>query len=465
MIGYIYDEKNTLSSKSFKVASSIILSEKSFYCNLKISFFLNFKSIIFCYTNKVHKFRYLYINLEVITLKKILFLFIVFVVFLLKPSFGYASTTTIELTQDTTARFTLTTGEVIKYADLSKNERFVATKFEDKWQLRIGNATVTIPQHTAQIARKAVTQHKRTHKVELITLDSAPVYTSQSTQKKPLATIAKNMRISSNGRIGNYYEVIVGARKGYIHYKAVEHDNGVPILIYHHFVSNQSKSVFKNNASVLDIRLFKEQLNYLDSKKFITISLKDFDLWTQKKQALPSKAVALTFDDANLSVPHMIYPLLQEKNMYATTFVITDRVKDEAVPFNMEKVQFSSLPELRQIKDRIYLEYHTHGLHTFNSLTGKGSLQYASNTVLNYDFGHSKDVFRKIDRTLQPSYFAYPYGKYERRQESVFIQNNVSLAFLNKGGKSPLTSPRLYVPRIPVQNGTTLTQFKKMIHN
>ncbi|MER2108758.1 MAG: polysaccharide deacetylase family protein [Solibacillus sp.] len=398
-------------------------------------------------------------------LKKILFVFIVCLAFLLKPSFGYANSTTIELTQDTTARFTLTTGEVIKYADLAKNERFVATKLDNKWQLRIGNATVTIPQNTAQIARKAVTAQKRTHKVELITTNVAPVYTSQSKKNKPFATIAKNMRISSNGRIGNYYQVIIGARKGYIHYESVEHDNGVPILIYHHFVENQKKSVFKDSASVLDIRLFKEQMNYLDDKKFITISLKDFDLWTQKKQALPGKAVALTFDDANLSVPYMTYPILKAKNMYATTFVITDRVKDEATPFDMEKVQFSSLPELREIKDRIYLEYHTHGLHTFNSLTGKGSLQYASNTVLNYDFGHANDVFKKIDRSLKPSYFAYPYGKFERRQESVFIKNGVSLAFLNKGGKAAITSPRLYVPRTPVQNGTTLTQFKKMVHN
>lgn len=397
-------------------------------------------------------------------LKKILFVFILCICFF-KPVTSHAQTTTIELTQNTTARFTLTTGEVIKYADLAKNERFIATKLKDRWQLRIGNATVTIPQQSAQLAQQAVKQQQRTHKVELITLTSAPVYASKSNKAKPFATISKNMRISSNGRVGNYYEVIVGARKGYIHYKAVEHDNGVPILIYHHFVENQAKSSLKDNASVLDIRLFKEQMNYLDDKNFLTISLKDFDLWLQKKQALPAKAVALTFDDANLSVPHLIYPILQAKNMDATTFVITDRVTDVAQSFNMEKIQFSGLHELRQIKDRIDLEYHTHGLHTFNSVTDKGALQYASNAALGYDFDHANAVFNKIDPSLKPSYFAYPYGKFERHHERVYIEKGVSLAFLNKGGKAKITSPRLYVPRTPVQNGTTLAQFKKMVHN
>lgn len=398
-------------------------------------------------------------------MKKIILLGIVFLASFLMPSFSYANTTSIELVKDTTARFTLTTGEVIKYVDLKSNERYIATKVNDQWQITIGNAQVTIPINAAQIAKKSVTIHKRAHKVELITTSAAPIYAAKSTSKKPFATMAKNMRISSNGRTGNYYEVIVGGRKGYIHHKSVMNDSGVPILIYHHFVSNQSKSVFKDNRSVLDINLFKEQLNYLDEKDFVTISLKDFDLWTQKKQTLPGKAVALTFDDANLSVPHLVYPLLEEKNMYGTTFVITGRVADEPAPFDMEKIQFSSLPELRQIKDRIFPEYHTHGLHSFNYVTGKAALQSTSSAALGYDFEHSKELFNKIDPTLKMSYFAYPYGIYMKEHEKTLIQKGISLAFLNKGGKAELTSPRLYVPRIPIQKGMTLTQFKKLVNN
>lgn len=398
-------------------------------------------------------------------MKRIWFFLSFFCLLLISPTISQANTTTIEVTQNATARFTLSTGEDIKYAELTKGQRFLATQSNEFWQLHIGNAKVSIPRHSAKVATKAVTQHKRTHKIELITTSSVPVYASPSMKNKSVAIIAKNMRISSSGRIGNYYEILIGARKGYIHHSYVEHDNGVPILIYHHLVVNHTKSVFKNSLSVLDIRLFREQMDYLTKQQYKTISLKDFDLWMQKKQALPGKAVAITFDDANLSVPHLAYPILKERNMSATTFVITDRVKEDTPTFDMEKIQFSGFDELRLMQDIIELEYHTHGLHTFNSLTARSSLQYASNNALHYDFQHANDVFKQIDPTVKPRYFAYPYGKFERVQESVYIKNGVSLAFLNKGGKAELTSPRLYVPRIPVQGGVSLTQFKKLVGN
>ena len=405
--------------------------------------------------------------MEVIFLKKILFTLLLFAVFFTFPTNGQANsnTTTIELTQNATARFTLSTGEVIKYADLMKGQRFLASQVNDQWQIQIGNASTYIPLRFGVQARVPVTQHKRAHKLELISTSSAAVYSSKSNKTKPFATLAKDMRISSNGRTGNYYEVIIGARKGYIHHNFVENDNGVPILIYHHFVKNQANSVFKNNTSVSDIDVFREQMNYLSTQKFTTISLKDFDLWTQKKQALPGKAVALTFDDANLSLPIMIYPILKEKNMYATSFVITGRTKEQAPEFNMETVQFSGINELRQMMDRFDLEYHTHALHSFDTVTNKSALQYTSNNALHYDFVHANEVFKQIDPNIKPRYFSYPFGIYDKRQERVYIQHGVSLAFLNKGGKAPLTSPRLYVPRVPIQNKTTVAEFKKLVNN
>ena len=78
---------------------------------------------------------------------------------------------------------------------------------------------------------------------------------------------------------------------------------------------------------------------------------------------------------------------------------------------------------------------------------------------------HAHEVFYKIDPDLAPRYFAYPYGKYVKAQESILIQNRISLAFLNKGGKVKATSPRLYVPRTPVQNTMTLKQFTQAINN
>ena len=273
------------------------------------------------------------------------------------------------------------------------------------------------------------------------------------------------MRISSNGIKGNFFEVVIGGRKGYIHRDDVEIDTGIPILIYHHFVKNQAHSVYKNNSSVYDIDLFAQQMDYLEKKGFTTISLKDLDLWMKRQQALPAKAVVLTFDDANLSIEKLVYPILKQKKMTATTFVIGDRVNEEEHEFDMNKIQFTSFGGLQKINDIFELEYHTYGLHVFNSVSGKSGLQYASPNAMKYDFINSKEVLTQLNPTAQPSYFAYPYGKYMKEHEPVLIQQGVSLALLNKGGKAKITSPRLYVPRIPVQNTMTLKQFVQTVNN
>lgn len=377
----------------------------------------------------------------------------------------YAAAINIELTSNVTARFTLQNGEEIKYITLSKGQYFRATEVEGNWQIKVGNGIITIAERFAVKTSKKFSLSPQTNKVELHTKTFSPVYAQHAKKGKPLATMAKNVRISSNGMKGNYFEVVIGGRKGYIHRDDVEIDTGVPILIYHHFVKNQAQSVYKNSSSVYDIDLFTQQMDYLKSKGFTTISLKDLDLWMKRQQALPAKAVVLTFDDANLSVEKLVYPILKQRKMIATTFVIGDRVKEEENEFDMNKIQFTSFDGLQKINDIFDLEYHTYGLHVFNSVTLKSGLQYASPNALKFDFLNAKDVLAQLNPNAQPSYFSYPYGKYLKEHEPMLIQQGVSLAFLNKGGKAKISSPRLYVPRVPVPNTMTLKQFVQTVNN
>ncbi|MEK4231182.1 polysaccharide deacetylase family protein [Solibacillus sp. FSL H8-0538] len=376
-----------------------------------------------------------------------------------------AATPVITMTDDTTARFTLQNGQPVKYITLSKGQHFAATKSDGSWSIKVGSGMVTVEDRLVTPSKKKISFASLKNKIELNTNTFAPIYAAHAKKGKPIATIAKNMRISSNGLKGQFYEVVIGGRTGYIHCNDVSADTGVPVLIYHHFVKNQANSVYKDSSSVYDIDLFDQQMNYLQKNGFSTITLKDLDLWMQRKQALPSKAVVLTFDDANLSVEKLVYPILKRNNMVATTFIIGDRVTNNTPEFNMETVQFAGYAELAGITDIFDLEYHTYGLHVFNSLTGKSGLQYASANALKYDFINAKEVLLKADPTAVPSYFAYPYGKYIKANEAVLIQSGISLAFLNKGGKAEISSPRLYIPRIPVQGHMTVKQFAKAIRN
>ena len=379
----------------------------------------------------------------------------------------HASMTTIKIEKEATARFYLHNGQQVKYITLPKGQTYQATLDKNNWVLTVGNAHVQIQQHYAKPVSEKIKVAKNTNKLQLLTHKAIPVYETHTKKSKQIATLAKNTRISSNGVKGNYYEVVVGGKLGYIPHKSVEIDSGVPVLIYHHFVENITESVFRDNVSVVDIKAFEQQMNLLKKQGYTTISLKDLDLWMQKKQALPAKAVALTFDDANLSLEKMAYPILDKHDMYGTTFVIGNRVKEEVPEFDPEAkiVQFSGFNELYRIQDRIELEHHTHSLHVFNQDLRRSQLQMTTNKDLRHDFEMANRVFAQIDPRIEARYYSYPFGKFNKNQEAVFIENNISLAFLNKGGKAKISSPRLYVPRTPIQNTVTLERFKELVKN
>ncbi|MGN7477678.1 polysaccharide deacetylase family protein [Solibacillus silvestris] len=380
----------------------------------------------------------------------------------------YASSMeTIQIEEETTARFHLHNGQEVKYITFSKGETYSAVLEDSSWLIEAGNAKVQIGEQRARRLNEKIQPAKNKNKVQILTHETVPVYASHHGKGKPIAILGQNTRISSNGVKGNYYEIVIGGKLGYVPISKMEIDSGIPILIYHHFVKDIKNSYFRNNVSVVDIDHFEQQMTFLNDENFTTVSLKDVDLWMQKKQALPAKVVALTFDDANLSLEKMVYPILQGKNMYGTTFVIGNRVKDETPEFNSEaeKVQFSGFNELHNVMERIEIEHHTYALHVYDQALKRSQLQLTSNRGLHYDLQQANEVFQRIDPNIQAQYYSYPFGKFNKNHEATLIENNISLAFLNRGGKTEMTSPRLYVPRIPIQNSMPLEHFKTLIQN
>ncbi|WP_336046420.1 polysaccharide deacetylase family protein [Solibacillus ferritrahens] len=395
-----------------------------------------------------------------------LFISLFFSFFFINASYA-SSQETVKIKKDTTANFYLHNNQEVKYITLKKGETYLATSEDLNWMIEIGNAKVHIDKQDAKSTNEKITPAQNNNKIQILTNESTPVYNSHRNSSKQIATLSANTRISSNGVKGYFYEVVIGGKLGYVPIKKMQIDAGVPTLIYHHFVENIDKSYFRNNISVVDIGDFEQQMTFLKNEGYTTISLKDLDLWMQKKQALPAKAVALTFDDANLSLEKMVYPILKERNMHGTTFVIGNRVKEETPPFNSEAeiVQFAGFNELHSIMDLIEIEHHTYALHVYNDTLQRSQLQLTSARDLHYDIQQMNEVLKQIDPNIQAQYYSYPYGKFNKNHEATFIENNISLAFLNKGGKTKITSPRLYVPRIPVQNSMPLEQFKSLVQN
>jgi peptidoglycan/xylan/chitin deacetylase (PgdA/CDA1 family) len=93
----------------------------------------------------------------------------------------------------------------------------------------------------------------------------------------------------------------------------------VPILAYHSVGGTASDYVVPTAA-------FEQQLEWLASQGFRTISLHDLAEWRGARGALPARAIILTFDDGKADALDVVLPLLRKHGMRATFFIITAQI-------------------------------------------------------------------------------------------------------------------------------------------
>ncbi|OSL96428.1 polysaccharide deacetylase family protein [Escherichia coli] len=92
----------------------------------------------------------------------------------------------------------------------------------------------------------------------------------------------------------------------------------LPILMYHH-VSE------KNGLVTLPPLSFRRQMQWLAEKNWKTLTDAEMEYFYQGGR-FPRKSVMLTFDDDWLDNWFQVFPVLQEFNLHAHIFLITDQV-------------------------------------------------------------------------------------------------------------------------------------------
>ncbi len=97
----------------------------------------------------------------------------------------------------------------------------------------------------------------------------------------------------------------------------------VPILLYHHIAYGYGLYF------VSQWRL-EQQLIYLSTNGYHSISLSNYLDTLEYGLALPDKPVILTFDDGYRDAYENAYPLLEKYHMVGTFFIITGQVGDPA---------------------------------------------------------------------------------------------------------------------------------------
>jgi len=114
--------------------------------------------------------------------------------------------------------------------------------------------------------------------------------------------------------------VVIFALFGFGLQSLIAEPPGIPVLNYH-----QINDV-DNNSLTVSTAEFTEQMDYLQSNGYTTITSKDLADALEGKGTLPDKPVMITFDDGYLDNYTNALPILHERNMKAIIFIITDYV-------------------------------------------------------------------------------------------------------------------------------------------
>lgn len=199
-----------------------------------------------------------------------------------------------------------------------------------------------------------------------------------------------------------------------------KYKDGLPILGYHHIVSDEEKEkYYADNRYVLSISVFEKQMQYLYDHNFKTLTLDEVYEYYYHDLKIPENSVVLTFDDGFSSFNEIVKPIMEKYDFQATCFVIGRKTELENTK---EKGKYTYLRK-EDLKNSKNIQYYSHS-YNLHHHAGKYKKQME---VESYDF--IKQDFIKNETIVKDSYFAFPYGRSSDNAKKVLKERNVKLAF------------------------------------
>jgi len=234
--------------------------------------------------------------------------------------------------------------------------------------------------------------------------------------------------------------------------------SGLMVLNYHN-ITSEDGGLF--NRSPVQ---FREDLNYLKSKGYATISPALFISFLEGKAKLPDKSIMITFDDGLVSVYKNAYKILKEFEYSGLFFVIVSRIG-----LSKEYVDWEHLIEMQSSRV-LSIESHTFNSHymvsekegTHAALTSRiplpnGKLENYDdykNRVYN-DLKLSKEVLEKnLNKKVQ--FLSVPFGNANKEVREISSELGFKAVFSSGGGINELPLETWNIKRI------TLTKDDKL---
>lgn len=206
---------------------------------------------------------------------------------------------------------------------------------------------------------------------------------------------------------------------------------GFPILEYH-MVRDEAPEDAREYA--VPVEEFKEQLDYLQSEGYTTVTLLEYMKAKKGKFTMPEKPVVLTFDDGYDDNYQTLLPLLEERGMKAVVFMVTN---------DIGRPGYLTWDQLRDMEKRgIELGSHTANHQPLTTLEPQMREDELRLSKLLMEWNGLKTVFS----------FSYPNGAYDEELPELLRKNEYLAAVtgdagLNNMQTDPYLLQRVNIPR------------------
>jgi peptidoglycan/xylan/chitin deacetylase (PgdA/CDA1 family) len=230
----------------------------------------------------------------------------------------------------------------------------------------------------------------------------------------------------------------------------------LPILLYHRVAPDGAPEMARYRVTP---EAFEEQLRHLRDAEFRPVGLLEWAEAIARRQPLPGRRVALTFDDGYRDFLEHALPLLQRYGFGATMFVVGGRIGgvnrwDSAYGEELPLLGWGDLRKLRAEGIDIGSHAWTHRVMTGlpNGEVAREALR--SRSVLERELG------------LPIAAFSYPFGMSDGAVRHLVAASGYLVGVDSKGGRSPLSgaaSSPLNLPRIEIEGTDDLETFVRKL--
>ncbi|WP_051112151.1 polysaccharide deacetylase family protein [Lysinibacillus sphaericus] len=286
---------------------------------------------------------------------------------------------------------------------------------------------------------------------------NSDIYDRSSGKLQPFAKLDVNRRYPILRKEANWYVTTLGGREGYIHSSKVALDRGVPVMMYHHFLKEHELGRFKNVSTTMTDVQFANEMQYLKSKNYETVSIDELLRFMRNEITLPAYSIVLTFDDGLLSTREYAYPVLKKHGFQATQFLITYRNEHSPAEqmFDYTDLQAISRQDMANMQDVFTYESHTYNLHDIVGNKGKMLLIPYHEVV--------QDLKRSLTIIPGAKAFAYPFGQYNSNTIYAVKEAGFSMAFSTMPGYNNPYDDAYQIKRLYSDQKTSFAEFQKMV--